>query len=73
MKSAKARFPVTLEVSEGRIRFINSQCPDHICESYGWLSKSTTRRSVCPRALWYRGKRRLTTFLRAAGETVQFL
>ncbi len=38
--------PVTLEVSEGRIRFINSRCPDHICEGYGWLSKEHDQ-AVC--------------------------
>lgn len=30
-------LPVTLEVKNGRIRFINSVCPDHICEGYGWI------------------------------------
>ena len=34
---SEGKLPVTLEVSEGRIRFINSRCPDHICESTGWL------------------------------------
>lgn len=32
-----APFPVTLEVKDGAIRFINSQCPDHKCEEFGWL------------------------------------
>lgn len=32
-----ARLPVTLEVQDGQIRFINSQCPDHVCENFGWL------------------------------------
>ena len=27
---SEGKLPVTLEVSEGRIRFINSRCPDHI-------------------------------------------
>ncbi len=31
-------FTVTLEVQDGRIRFINSACPDHICEGYGFIS-----------------------------------
>ena len=30
-------FPVTLEVQGGRVRFIHSQCPDHVCENVGWL------------------------------------
>lgn len=28
----------TLEVSGGRIRFINSLCPDKLCEGFGWIS-----------------------------------
>jgi hypothetical protein len=32
-------IPVTLEVSDGAIRFINSQCADHVCEGFGWLRK----------------------------------
>lgn len=34
-----APFPVTLEVKDGAIRFINSQCPDHRCEGFGWLRR----------------------------------
>ncbi len=30
--------PVQLERDQGRIRFINVECPDHICEKTGWLS-----------------------------------
>ncbi len=29
---------VTIEVEDGRARFINSACPDHRCESFGWIS-----------------------------------
>ena len=43
---SEGKLPVTLEVSEGRIRFINSRCPDHICEGYGWLSKEHDQ-AVC--------------------------
>lgn len=32
-----AQLPVTLEVKEGKIRFIDSQCPDHLCEGFGWV------------------------------------
>ena len=28
---------VTLEVTDGKIRFIDSQCPDHLCEGFGWV------------------------------------
>ncbi len=34
---SEGNFPVTLEVKEGRIRFINSQCPDHLCEGFGFI------------------------------------
>ncbi len=34
-----ADLPVSLEVSGGAIRFVNSQCPDHICEGYGYISE----------------------------------
>ena len=35
-----------LEVKEGKIRFINSVCPDHVCEGFGWLSKEEDK-AVC--------------------------
>lgn len=28
----------TLEVRNGKIRFINSLCPDKLCEGFGWIS-----------------------------------
>ncbi len=33
-----AALPVTLEVAGGAVRFIHSQCPDHLCEGFGWIS-----------------------------------
>ncbi len=30
-------LPVTLEVKDGKIRFIQSQCPDKLCEGFGWI------------------------------------
>lgn len=30
-------IPVQLEIKNGKIRFIHSQCPDHNCETFGWL------------------------------------
>ena len=35
--SIQGDLPVTLEVRDHRIRFVDSRCPDHICEGYGWL------------------------------------
>lgn len=43
---AGGRLPVTLEVDGGRIRFIESRCPDHICEHAGWLSQQYDQ-AVC--------------------------
>ncbi|WP_367925183.1 NusG domain II-containing protein [uncultured Ruthenibacterium sp.] len=43
-----APFPVTLEVKEGAIRFVDSQCPDHICENFGWLSKEYDQAICAP-------------------------
>ena len=50
---SEGKLPVTLEVSEGRIRFINSIS----ARATAGFQKSTTRPSVCPRALWYRWKK----------------
>ena len=32
------KLKVTLEVKDGQIRFIDSICPDHLCEGYGFIS-----------------------------------
>lgn len=32
-------YTIHLEVADGRIRFTDSPCPDHLCEGYGWLSR----------------------------------
>ena len=32
------KIRVTLEVKDGRIRFVNSLCPDHLCEGFGFIS-----------------------------------
>lgn len=33
------KLTVTLRVENGAIRFENSQCPDHICENFGYISR----------------------------------
>lgn len=35
----QGKIPVQLEVKDGAVRFINSVCPDHRCEGFGWLRK----------------------------------
>lgn len=29
--------PASLEIEDGKIRFVNVTCPDHICEKTGWV------------------------------------
>lgn len=32
-------YTIHLQVKDGKIAFVNSPCPDHKCEGFGWLSK----------------------------------
>lgn len=32
-------YVVHLQVRDGAIAFLDSQCPDHVCEDFGWLSR----------------------------------
>lgn len=43
-----AKLPVTLEVSGGQIRFINSVCPDHLCEGFGFISHEGEQATCMP-------------------------
>ncbi|MBR5065912.1 MAG: NusG domain II-containing protein [Oscillospiraceae bacterium] len=36
--TAQGDLLATFEVSGGRIRFVNSLCPDKLCEGFGWIS-----------------------------------
>lgn len=38
--------PVSFEIRDGAIRFINVTCPDHVCEKAGWCS-APGQRAVC--------------------------
>ncbi|WRS26499.1 NusG domain II-containing protein [Oscillospiraceae bacterium MB08-C2-2] len=31
--------PVSLEISGGKLRFVDVDCPDHLCEKTGWISQ----------------------------------
>ncbi|MDO4566251.1 MAG: NusG domain II-containing protein [Oscillospiraceae bacterium] len=44
----EAALPVTLEVAEGRIRFVNSQCPDLLCEGFGWIGETNDFAACLP-------------------------
>lgn len=32
-------LPASLEIKDNAIRFLNVDCPDHICEAYGYISQ----------------------------------
>ena len=36
-------YIVHLQVKDGAIAFLDSQCPDHVCEQFGWLDKDGGR------------------------------
>ncbi len=36
----EGELAATLEVKDGKIRFINSICPDKLCEGFGWIGLS---------------------------------
>ena len=31
-------YVVHLQVKDGAIAFLDSQCPDHVCEGFGWVA-----------------------------------
>ncbi|MEF9969374.1 MAG: NusG domain II-containing protein [Ruthenibacterium sp.] len=45
-ESEGAKCKVTLEVKDGKIRFIDSVCRDHICENEGWLAHENEQ-AIC--------------------------
>ncbi len=44
----EGKIPVHLEIADGKIRFINSECPDHVCEKFGWLSRTHDQATCAP-------------------------
>ena len=41
-------YTVPIEVQDGRSRFVDSPCPEHICESFGWLSAEDQTATCLP-------------------------
>ena len=41
-------YTVHIEVKDGSARFIESPCPDHICEGFGWLSAEDQTATCLP-------------------------
>lgn len=44
-------IPVHLQIKNHKIRFIDSQCPDHNCESFGWLQNAGDWAACIPAAV----------------------
>lgn len=42
------KYVIHLQVRDHAIRFVDSPCPDHICESYGWLSMEDQMATCMP-------------------------
>ena len=39
---------VHIKIQDGAARFVDSPCPDHICESFGWLSEEDQMATCLP-------------------------
>ena len=45
-------YVVHLQVKDGAIAFLDSQCPDHICEQFGWLDKDGAWAACAPAGVY---------------------
>lgn len=43
---------VHLQVLDGAIAFMDSQCPDHVCEQFGWLSQEGAWAACVPAGVY---------------------
>lgn len=41
-------YTVHVEIRDGAARFVDSPCPDHICESFGWVSAEDQTATCLP-------------------------
>lgn len=41
-------YTVHIEIRDGAARFVDSPCPDHICESFGWISAEDQTATCLP-------------------------
>lgn len=39
---------VHIQIQDGAARFVDSPCPDHICESFGWLTEEDQTATCLP-------------------------
>ena len=45
-------YIVHLQVKDGAIAFLDSQCPDHVCEQFGWLSEQDAWAACVPAGVY---------------------
>lgn len=45
-------YLVHLQVKDGAIAFQDSQCPDHVCEQFGWLSQKDAWAACVPAGVY---------------------
>lgn len=43
---------VHLQVQDGAIAFMDSQCPDHVCEQFGWLNQEGAWAACVPAGVY---------------------
>ena len=41
-------YTIHLKVKDGAICFVDSPCPDHVCEHYGWISQEDQSATCMP-------------------------
>ena len=45
-------YVVHLQVKDGAVAFQDSQCPDHVCEQFGWLSQKDAWAACVPAGVY---------------------
>ena len=45
-------YIVHLQVKDGAIAFLDSQCPDHVCEQFDWLSEQDAWAACVPAGVY---------------------
>ena len=41
-------YTVHIQIQDGAARFVDSPCPDHVCEGFGWLTKEDQTATCLP-------------------------
>lgn len=45
-------YVVHLQVKDGAVAFLDSRCPDHVCEQFGWLDKDGAWAACIPAGVY---------------------